>query len=220
MWFPERTHISRGEEKHKKPIYHVKVLWTKCWSGWESEGLQEADFILTAGRRQFFWTGAHGLSTHLTQTVPSIKGNSIAWWKRTPGELKRKMYFSKGYTRNFPLFPMPWFCCLPPVQSIFYTNSGQIVSAMWPWQSQTLEATQSTDASRAEVTLALYFGLKKLPDILYLKSRDSEILLRHNSYIYDGLSMMLWVENGTEKNSKEESELVLMPVKECGTSQS
>lgn len=41
-------------------------------------------------------------------------------------------------------------------------NSGQIVSAMWPWQSQALEEIQSMDASRAEVRLALYLHLKKI----------------------------------------------------------
>lgn len=126
---------------------------------WEAS---EMRWQLTAWGRQFSWAGGHRLSTHLTETVPSIKGNSISWWKWTPGKLKRKMYSCKAYARNFPLFPMPWASCLPPAQSIFYRNSGQIVSAMWPWQSQALEEIQSMDASRAEVRLALYFHLKQI----------------------------------------------------------
>lgn len=117
---------------------------------------------LTAGGRQLSGAGGHRLSTHLTQTVPPIKGDPISWWKWTPGKFKRKMYFCKGYARDFPLFPMPSVFCLPPAQSIFYRNSGQIVSAMWPWQSQALEEIQSMDASRAEVRLALYFHFKKI----------------------------------------------------------
>lgn len=139
----------------------------------ESERIQKEDGILTAGGRQFFGAGGHWLSTQLTETIPSIKGNSITWWKWAPGELKRKIYFSKGYTRNSVLFHMPQVCCLPPAQLIFYRNSGQRVSAMWPWQSQALEEIQSTDASRAEVRLALYFGFKMLYNILYLKRRTS-----------------------------------------------
>lgn len=157
------------------------------------------DGILTAWGRQFFWAGGHWLSTQLTETIPSIKGNSITWWKWTPG-LKRKMYFSRDYARIFVLAPMPWACCLLPLQITFYSNSGQ-VSAIWPWQSQALEKIQSTDVSRAEVRLNLLKPKYKTLSTFCLRRRWQWNLLRHNSYIYGSLSMMLLTANSAAEYS-------------------
>lgn len=144
----DSSNFWKRRKKPTNPEDCIKLVSTKWWWAWESERLQKGDGILTAWGRQFFWAGGHRLSTHLTETVPSIKGNSIAWWKWTPGEPKRKKYFSKSYARNFPLFPSPWVCCLLPVQLMFYRHSGQIVFAMWPWQSLALEEIHSVNAEQ------------------------------------------------------------------------
>lgn len=151
--------MNKNKKTPKDCIIFVSL---KCWWAWKSERLQKWDGNL------------------LLEADSSLGLEDIGWahiWQRqslplkvtrSPGgngrleKFKRKMDFCKGYARNFPLFPMPWVFCLPPAQSIFYRNSGQIVSAMWPWQSQALENIQSMDASRAEVRLALYFHLKKI----------------------------------------------------------
>lgn len=147
-------------KKNTKRLHSVS--FTQMLMSLEKWEASEKRWQLTAWGWQLSWAGGHRLSTHLTETVPPIKGNSISWWKWTPGEFKRKVDCCKGYARISCLFPMPGVFCLPPAQSIFYRNSGQIVSAMWPWQSQALEEIQSMDASRAEVRLALYFHLKKI----------------------------------------------------------
>lgn len=138
------------KKKLRHPKDCIKLASAKCWWAWWEASERS---ILTAWGRQFFWTGGHWLSTHLTETVPSIKGNPIARWEWTPGKLKRKMYFSKGHARNFPLFPVPWVCCLPPLQSVFYRTSSHIVlqsglgkARHWKKSSPRTQAEQRLDS--------------------------------------------------------------------------
>lgn len=180
----------------------IKLVSIKCWWAQKCKRIQKEDGVLTAWGRQFFRAGGHWLSTQLTETVPSIKGNSITWWKWTPG-LKRKMYFSRDYARIFVLVPMLRACCLLPLQVTCYSNSGQTVSAIWPWQSQALEKIQSTHARRAEVRLNLLKPQYKTLNTFYLRRRWQRNLLRHNSYIYSSLSMMLLTANSTAGYSDE-----------------